>query len=121
MCYSIVRADLDAAQSDAYLYWLEVQALGLNYVTLCGSESTYIPQSSDGVEQILVLRTLTLVCDDCCLCRPNLWWLYKLYMGVFAAQLLMLVTWETRRKDFYPMLLHHIASLALIGLSMQLG
>ena len=62
-----------------------------------------------------------VTCDGVPLCRPRLWWLYKVYLGVYSAQLCMHLTWETRRKDFYPMLVHHIATIFLIGLSLWLG
>lgn len=42
---------------------------------------------------------------------------YRAEMGFYGASLVMLLTWETRRKDFYVMLGHHAVTVALIGLS----
>ena len=33
----------------------------------------------------------------------------------------MLVFWDTRRNDFWAMLLHHVATVALVALSYYLG
>ena len=33
----------------------------------------------------------------------------------------MLVFWDTRRNDFWAMLLHHLATVALVALSYYLG
>lgn len=43
---------------------------------------------------------------------------YYVAEGAFyAASVFMLVLWEERRRDFGPMLLHHIATVALIAMS----
>ena len=33
----------------------------------------------------------------------------------------MLVLWDTRRNDFWAMLLHHVATVSLVALSYYLG
>ena len=35
----------------------------------------------------------------------------------YAASVFMLVLWEERRRDFAPMLLHHVATVVLIAMS----
>ena len=59
------------------------------------------------------------VCD--LTCRPKLLFLYKAYFASYASGLLMLVFWDTRRNDFWAMLLHHAATVVLVALSYHLG
>ena len=54
-------------------------------------------------------------------CRPKLVLLYKAVFATYTSSALMLLVWETRRKDFYAMLAHHTATVGLIGLSFYLG
>lgn len=54
-------------------------------------------------------------------CRPKLLFLYKAYFASYASGLLMLVFWDTRRNDFWAMLLHHAATVILVALSYHLG
>lgn len=53
--------------------------------------------------------------------RPKLLFLYKAYFASYASGLLMLVFWDTRRNDFWAMLLHHAATVTLVALSYHLG
>ena len=53
--------------------------------------------------------------------RPKLLFLYKAYFASYASGLLMLVFWDTRRNDFWAMLLHHAATVILVALSYHLG
>ncbi|KAL3130443.1 hypothetical protein ABBQ38_008266 [Trebouxia sp. C0009 RCD-2024] len=52
---------------------------------------------------------------------PRLLFLYKAYFASYASGLLMLVAWDTRRNDFWAMLLHHTATVVLVALSYYLG
>lgn len=56
-----------------------------------------------------------------CACRAKLLFLYKAYFASYASGLLMLVFWDTRRNDFWAMLLHHTVTLVLVALSYHLG
>ena len=68
--------------------------------------------------------TLTMLSGLTCVslpCRPKLLLLYKAYFASYASGLLMLVFWDTRRNDFWAMLLHHAATVILVALSYHLG
>ena len=47
--------------------------------------------------------------------------LYRIYFATCASDLLMLLLWDTRRNDFWAMIIHHIATLCLVMLSYYLG
>lgn len=47
--------------------------------------------------------------------------LYCLEMGFYASSIGVLVFWETRRKDFWVMMVHHIVTLILIAVSYDLN
>lgn len=51
----------------------------------------------------------------------KLLFLYKAYFASYTSGLLMLVLWDTRRNDFWAMLLHHVATVGLVSLSYYLG
>lgn len=51
----------------------------------------------------------------------QLLFLYRIYFATCASDLLMLVLWDTRRNDFWAMLIHHVATLFLVMLSYYLG
>ena len=46
--------------------------------------------------------------------RPAVERLYRVHTGFYMVSVLMLMLWETRRKDFPVMLAHHIVTLCLL-------
>lgn len=54
-------------------------------------------------------------------CRVKLDVYYAAEMVFYTSSIIMLVFWEERRKDFSPMLLHHVVSVALIVWSRMAG
>lgn len=52
---------------------------------------------------------------------PSVERLYRIHTGFYMVSVLMLVMWETRRKDFPVMLAHHIVTLCLLIGSYAVG
>jgi TLC domain len=52
--------------------------------------------------------------------RQELRWLYLLELAFYLASSVMLIFWETRRKDFMAMAVHHLATVVLIERSFYL-
>lgn len=52
---------------------------------------------------------------------PGITRVYLTEMAFYASSIGMLVFWETRRKDFWVMFTHHVATLLLIGFSWHLN
>lgn len=52
-----------------------------------------------------------------CASRRKVTLYYAAEGAFYTASIFMLVMWEERRKDFLPMLLHHIATVVLIAVS----
>ena len=48
-------------------------------------------------------------------CRFGVKAYYCTELGFYIASIGMLVFWEVRRRDFAAMMIHHIATVALIG------
>lgn len=46
--------------------------------------------------------------------------LYYFELAFYLASMFMLLWWEARRKDFAVMMLHHVVTATLIGLSLRL-
>lgn len=46
--------------------------------------------------------------------RPAVEQLYRIHTGFYMVSVLMLMLWETRRKDFPVMLAHHVVTLCLL-------
>lgn len=47
--------------------------------------------------------------------------LYQVHTGFYMVSVLMLLFWETRRKDFPVMMAHHIVTLSLLVGSYAVG